>query len=570
MANKRLPNPRGADEQEETSRVSRQPGISVSLFVELLSGISEQLINIPAQHIGREIPRVLRRVVESFRLDRATVWEIAEDRHGFRIAHSLSVEDTEELPRGDVGDLFPYLSRKALDGELVRWSNLRDLPPEASHDRATLERFGQRSLLLFPFRVGGSYVGAVSYGTAQRGCRWSDRLVDKLHQISRSIATTLARKQAYRAIEASRGRLAEIERIVELGTFELGIPSRAVTGSRQLYRIFDIDLRAELESDALLARIHADDRDRLQHSLAALRQGRDDVEPLGVYRLVRGNGELRYVQYWAELVRDSDERPYQLLGVVQDVTDRRRSEEELRQLSSRLLRAQEEERARIARELHDDLSQRMALLNLEIDILAQSASDERVESELARLSGLVGDLAASVRKMSHALHPSALQHLGLVAAVDQLRREIARLHGLDIEFEHLDMPDRLKDEAALGLYRIAQEALRNVVKHSQSDSASVRLCRRDDWIELAVSDRGAGFEQDADGREPGLGMLGMRERLRLVRGRLTVHSRPGRGTTVTAAIPVAENLRPPTHEFPVAFANSAAAEQFSLSEEEAT
>ena len=336
--------------------------------------------------------------------------------------------------------------------------------------------------------------------------------------------------------------------------------------------MFDIDLRAALDADTLLARVHPDDRQSLEQRLAAVANtgslggenardstdhgndgGRgDDGEPLGTYRLIRGNGETRHIQAWAKLVRDSDDNPSQLLGVAQDVTDRERSERALRQLSSRLLRAQEEERSRIARELHDDLSQRMALLNMEIDMLAQGAGDERLESELARLSAHVGELASSVRKLSHALHPSALQHLGLVAAIDQLRREVARLHGLDIEFEHRDMPERLIDEAALGLYRIAQEALRNVVKHSQSDSASVSLCRRGAWIELTVTDDGAGFDQE-DNREPGLGMLGMRERLRLVRGRLTVKSRPGRGTKLTAAVPVADNLRPPTTELPLTF-----------------
>ena len=176
MKQKRQSNPSEVDDHEVTTRVPRQPGISAPLFVELLSTISEQLINMPAQRVGREMPRVLCRVVESFRLDRATVWEIAEDRHGFRITHSFTTEDTEDLPEGDVGDLLPYLTRKALDGESVRWSSLRDLPEEAGHDRAMLEQYGQQSLLLFPFRVGGSYVGAVSFGTVGR--RDADRLVD--------------------------------------------------------------------------------------------------------------------------------------------------------------------------------------------------------------------------------------------------------------------------------------------------------------------------------------------------------------------------------------------------------
>ena len=521
------------------------PGaLSQDAFVELLSRISAQLIEMPPQRVDREIPRVLREVVEEFHLDRSTVWEITKDRKGFHVTHSWAVIGVAEFPKLDIRHVLPYLSEQALEGVSMRYDTLDMMPEAASLDRLTLQQYGQKSMLVFPFRVGGSYVGAVSFGVVRRECRWSDELTTRLRLVSMAIATTLARKQADEAMQWSEARLGEVQRIANLGTWENPLPVGTWTGSRQLYRLFDVDQRAEIDLDALLSHIHPGDRKRFQSRLEAYESGAG--EEFGTFRVVRGKGDVHHVQFWAELQRDSDGKPYRLLGVAQDVTLRKRSEEALRSLSSRLLRAQEEERARIARELHDDLSQRMALINMKVDILAQMSKDPRTEDELSQLSADVGELATSMRKLSHGLHPSALQHLGLVAALDKLRREIARLHGLDIEFEHQGVPQRLQDEAALGLYRIAQEALRNVVKHSGSETATVRLQRMGDCLELAIADQGHGFDTEASKGESGLGLLGMRERLRLVDGQLTIESRPGHGTRVKAVIPVTRNVRPPS------------------------
>ena len=166
---------------DDTARVIRPPGLCAEGFIELFSAISATLIDMPAQRIDREMPQVLREVVETFHLDRSTVWEIAEHRHGFRVTHSFAVDGIDDLPRGDVDAWFPYLADKALAGEPMRCDSVHDLPAEAAKDRLMLERVGQQSLLLFPFRVGGSYVGAISFGTVHRQCQWTDELVDKLH-----------------------------------------------------------------------------------------------------------------------------------------------------------------------------------------------------------------------------------------------------------------------------------------------------------------------------------------------------------------------------------------------------
>jgi PAS domain S-box-containing protein len=218
--------------------------------------------------------------------------------------------------------------------------------------------------------------------------------------------------------------------------------------------------------------------------------------------------------------------------------DLRTSQRELRLLTGRLLEAQEVERRRIARELHDDLNQGLALLSVELDLLAQkpSASPQEVADHVRELSTRVKELSSAVHDLSHQLHPSKLEQLGLVAAVRGLCKELAQHHGLDAKFTHWDVPPEIPETTALCLYRIVQEALRNVVKHSGTDHAVVELSGTPDGIHLRVSDDGAGFDPATAGNG-GLGLVSMRERLHLVGGEIAIDSRPSGGTRIDVCVP---------------------------------
>ena len=187
----------------------------------------------------------------------------------------------------------------------------------------------------------------------------------------------------------------------------------------------------------------------------------------------------------------------------------------MRLLTGRLLEAQEVERRRIARELHDDLNQSLALLSVEMDLLGQvpPASAAEIADRMQELSARVKELSSSVHDLSHQLHPSKLEQLGLVAAVRGLCQELAQPHGLEVKFTHHPVPDVIPPDAALCLYRIAQEALRNVVKHSGSRHASVELSGTADVIRLRVTDDGVGFDPGSAAGNGGLGLVSMRERL---------------------------------------------------------
>ncbi len=215
----------------------------------------------------------------------------------------------------------------------------------------------------------------------------------------------------------------------------------------------------------------------------------------------------------------------------------RKSQSELRELTARLLRAQETERRRIARELHDDLSQSLAILAVELDMLVQKPPESAavVQERLQKLSAQVKQLSTSVHDLSHLLHPAKLEQLGLVAALRSLCQELTNSHGLPIGFEHHEVAvtSGFRDDAVLFLFRITQEFLQNVIKHSAAHHAVVELTGDAASIRLRVVDDGNGFDPAALDATAGLGLISMRERLRLVQGEFAIDSiRPAAGTRI--------------------------------------
>jgi signal transduction histidine kinase len=221
---------------------------------------------------------------------------------------------------------------------------------------------------------------------------------------------------------------------------------------------------------------------------------------------------------------------FQSLAVALLLLERRRrqaAEDRLHQLSGRLITAQEEERGRIARDLHDDAGQRLALLAIELD--------QRQAPELAdQARALSGDL----HRIAHQLHPASLDQLGLLPAVRRLAAELSLGHGVAIEVAADAWPEDVPRETALVLYRVMQEALQNAVRHSGAARIDVALRRGRDGITLRVTDFGRGFVPETLGEQRGLGLAGMSERLRLVSGSFRIDSRPGGGTILEAWLPL--------------------------------
>jgi PAS domain S-box-containing protein len=288
--------------------------------------------------------------------------------------------------------------------------------------------------------------------------------------------------------------------------------------------------------DGWLRSLHPDDVERIGSGLDAIweRRERFQVE----YRVMRHDGDFRWVIDTGVPRYTGDGTFAGYVGSAVDVTERKLAEAAVSSVSQRLLDAQEEERAHLARELHDDINQRLSLLHLRLDAIASmmpepSDGSHSLDEARDEVAGLVKD----VHDLSHRLHPQRLEYLGMAAAASALCDEMAVQHAVAISFHAAPIPDDLSMRGALCLYRVLQEALRNAVKHSGAGAIDVRLDREDDRITLTVQDRGRGFDLESK-RGVGLGLISMKERLHAVDGELAIDSRPQQGTVILARVPL--------------------------------
>jgi signal transduction histidine kinase len=223
-----------------------------------------------------------------------------------------------------------------------------------------------------------------------------------------------------------------------------------------------------------------------------------------------------------------------------DITERKLAEQRVRDLSGRLIHGQEEERRRIARELHDDVNQKLALLAIELEQFAQATPEStgEIQQRARDLCGLAQGISSDVHQLSHKLHPSKLDHLGLIEAARDFCMAISQHHGIHVDFFHRDVPERIPGEISLCIFRIIQESLQNVVKHSGAKQAYVGLLGHSDEIHLEVSDPGAGFDVESDKGKAGLGLVSMRERVRFAGGEMWIRSRRSQGTRIDVKMPL--------------------------------
>lgn len=223
------------------------------------------------------------------------------------------------------------------------------------------------------------------------------------------------------------------------------------------------------------------------------------------------------------------------VATVRDVSDRKR----LRDFGAGALRAAEEVRARIARDLHDDTAQQLSAHMIRLRLLEQARTPEERNQHAAALRSGLQETAEGVRRIARGLRPPELEDAGLLAALRSHTRVLRDTHGLDVELDVDVVDERLTPDGLLVLYRIIQEALTNVARHSGTDSAVVAVRASDRYIEASVADRGRGFHPGRTATEGrGLGLMGMRERAVMVGGVFEVESRPGDGTRISVRIPV--------------------------------
>jgi PAS domain S-box-containing protein len=256
--------------------------------------------------------------------------------------------------------------------------------------------------------------------------------------------------------------------------------------------------------------------------------------------LWRANGTSFPAELWSYPQRRGQEVVGAVVAFI-DITKRKLAEEALATVSRRLIAAQEQERTRIARELHDDICQRLALLAIELEQLQQNPPNLRVEvgSRMGELRRQTSEIATDIQSLSHELHSAKLQYLGLAAAVRGFCKEFGEQQNVEIDFNTHGLPSPLSPDISLCLFRVLQEALHNSAKHSGVRCFEVRLWGVSGEIHLTVRDSGLGFDGEAARESRGIGLISMEERLKLVNGTLSIASQPTRGTTVHARVPLA-------------------------------
>jgi PAS domain S-box-containing protein len=359
----------------------------------------------------------------------------------------------------------------------------------------------------------------------------------KMLRVIGMIADITDRIQAEAKIRASEERYRRIVETTREGIWLIDSDFRTSFVNRQMAGMLGYEPE-EILGRSVFDFYFPEDIERKRQGLARRREGL--VEHFDE-RLRRRDGSDLWVRMAANPVYTDKGDFDGALAIVCDITDQRLAEAALRDLGGRLIAAHEDERARIARELHDDLSQRMALLSIRLEQSIQQMPElpSPGRQSLRDVSELARAVSADIHSLSHQLHSSKLDTLGLVGAIEALCKEFSQQHHLRINFIHVGIQRQIPKDVTLCLFRITQEALRNVAKHSGAMKADVELSGQRDCIDLCVSDPGIGISAESAKGDCGLGLVSMRERLRLVGGQLTIKSKPfHRGTRVLVRVPL--------------------------------
>jgi PAS domain S-box-containing protein len=310
-----------------------------------------------------------------------------------------------------------------------------------------------------------------------------------------------------------------------------------------LKKMFGLKPDDALDVTKFFSLVHPEDRESVRQAFSAISKG---WEESAEFRVLPNGGQVRWLMSRGNWHKGANEEPSILMGITVDITERRKTEEALRTVSGRLLGAQEQERKRIARELHDGINQRVALIVFGLEQLnaAKNLAPAKRHQMIDQLGKDAQAVANEIQALSHKLHASSLDYLGLETAIEGICWEMRKLHGTDIVFTHRNVPKSLPPDLKLALFRIAQEALHNAMKYSGVNSFEVSLRGTRTHIELTVRDSGVGFDVNKATQGHGLGLISMRERVVALKGVVTIRSRPGSGTEISACVPIIVAVSP--------------------------
>jgi PAS domain S-box-containing protein len=350
------------------------------------------------------------------------------------------------------------------------------------------------------------------------------------------------RKEAEENLRKSEALLAQAEEIADLGSWELDVGTRKSTLSKQLLRMFALDSPDQWEEERYWQNFLLEDRQRVrQISDQAIAECRP-FEFVARYRMP--DGTVRTYSVRGLPVPGTDGKTERVRGIVQDITEQMRAEEDLRHLSQQLLRTRDAERRQMARELHETAGQSLAALKMMLGRLrdALPEDDEMARGLVERSVEVAEDAVREVRLVSYLMHPPMLDEGGLGLALQWYVRGFSERSGIQAQVEVAENFGRYPQEIETTIFRVVQEALTNVHRYSGSRTVAIRLAREDGQIRAEVRDQGCGLALPAPATgwdaPLGVGIAGMRERVKQLHGAFEIESAPGRGTTVRAILPI--------------------------------
>ena len=552
---------------ERRARLRSQTSLSARLVLEhKIAEFSRRLALDTPEEIDAEIQAGLEQIRKLLVADRMYWYQNRLGSSTFQRVYYTCGPQIEPPPVSVSSEEPKFVMRLLLKGVPVRLGTLEDLPVAAEEDKKFFARAKIKSLVLLPSNPGATTRGLLGLASVTAERRWHSDLISQLAVLGDIIASAVQRKEAQLASRDSETRFRLLFEEVPIGIALEDHEGRIINVNPAFCSITGF---TEQELLKLSCRdfSHAEDLVREAHLFEELQSGNRKSYQMEK-RFFRKDRSIFWGHISVCLLTDADGSSL-IIAALQDISEMKTAEEKLRaatlelqHLTARIIQAQDEERKRISQELHDDISQRIALLSVGLETLSQEFTALGVEPgghhvlllaltvwaflRIAELRRLADELGTDIHNLSHELHSSKLQHFGLAAALKELCNRVSAQNQLTVTFAATsNLAKQLPPDVALCLFRVTQEALANVFKHSQAKEASVEVVQTQETIQLKVTDEGLGFDPTA--RTWGIGLTSMRERLHAVGGELVVRSALGEGTQIVAEVKLAKTAVAGTH-----------------------
>ena len=347
-------------------------------------------------------------------------------------------------------------------------------------------------------------------------------------------------------LETSEDGLKEAQKVAHIGSFDYDLMNDRVIWSDELYKIYGLVKEMYNPSnEGFFNLVHQSDRELIKNNIEESIANHKTLEY--DHRLIRSdNFEVRVMHCIAKITYDKNDNAIRIAGTSQDVTKIRKAEkevknsrEQLRKLASHLQRAQENERSRISREIHDELGQELTGIKMDISWLSNSLENpnSEVKDRIKSLNNLIDTTINSVRRISSELRPGVLDDLGLIPAIEWYVEEFQQRTKINCDLNLIDITDNLLDDLSITIYRIVQESLTNVARHAKASKLKLSIKSDNEILYLEVWDNGIGFNNERYKNEKSLGILGMEERVNILHGTFSIIGKKTGGTIVKVGIP---------------------------------